>query len=534
MELYKKGYIILIIAFCSMQLKAALDYNDVATIFYKHCTSCHHDNGSAGFSLMTYNDVSAYTSSIQVELITDHMPPWLPDTAYNSSTHPVNRFLHETIISSDEKNKILDWIDQGAAQGNPALAPAPPVYNTKYKLNGNPDVVLKIPTFTSNATSLNSSFNCFALPIGQTTERWLRAYEIIAGNYNAVAHITLSIDTTGTVLSDVSGNCYAQLGDIYLGRWTPGLSPTVYPNSTQLKAGLRIPANSKLIMRIEYKHASAGLTDSSKVRMFFYPENETGIREIHSDVFLQYWGATIKPDISANAVKTFTITPAIQTVPHSQPPLADISLIALSPQSNNICIQMHNYAVNGSDTIPLVNIKQWYYQWQNNYMFSKPVKVPSNYTLKAEHIFDNTSNNQHQPNSPVKHINFGSTPDDETIYDAFQWMYYQTGDELIDIKSIVAQDDLFAVGITEYLTEETLQAFVYPIPASDRLTIYMPKISNYTARIFNSVGQNILQSYTFKDVINLDVSTLSSGLYFLEINDRVSKESTIKKIVISD
>jgi hypothetical protein len=122
--------VVLMVFLHSFSLKAAWDYNDVAPIFYKHCTSCHNDNGSAGFSLMTYNDVSAYTSSIQVELITDHMPPWLPDTSYSSSTHATNRFLHEKIITAEEKNKILEWIDEGAAQGNAALAPTPPVYTT--------------------------------------------------------------------------------------------------------------------------------------------------------------------------------------------------------------------------------------------------------------------------------------------------------------------------------------------------------------------------------------------------------------------
>ena len=96
--------------FCISQystVKAQLTFNEIAPIIYDNCSSCHHPGGVAVFSLLTYEDVTAYTSSIQYDLITNHMPPWPPDTLYTAGGRPAKRFLHEKSISPEDKNEIL-------------------------------------------------------------------------------------------------------------------------------------------------------------------------------------------------------------------------------------------------------------------------------------------------------------------------------------------------------------------------------------------------------------------------------------------
>src|SRR5688572_27225440 len=138
----KKIYILLIIisAVISINSKAQTTYKDVAGIFYKRCTSCHHVNGGAPFSMMNYSETAPYAASVKNALLTGKMPPWSPDTSYT-------RFLHERIITSSEKNAIIDWINTGYTKGDTTLAPVAPVYTSKYKLRGKPDLIIKVPSF---------------------------------------------------------------------------------------------------------------------------------------------------------------------------------------------------------------------------------------------------------------------------------------------------------------------------------------------------------------------------------------------------
>lgn len=536
----KKIIFILIIigTFLNPVAKAQVTYNDVATIFYNRCTSCHHGSGPA-FSLLTYTDAFAVYSAIEVDLLTNHMPPWPADTAYATSGYPVQRFLHEKTITSAESDSILQWINDGALEGNPALVPAPPVYDdSKFKLNGTASLTLQTPAFASNSSVSNPNpINCFSVPSGLMQDRWLQAFEIIPANLDAVVHVIVTVDTTGIVASDVSGNCNSHPGEIYVGSWFLGWDPVVFPNHASLKAGLRIPAGSNFIFQVDYVDGSAGLLDSTTIRLFFYPTNETGIRPIHSDVFLQYIGApgSIGPDIAADTTITYSTTPANQFPPHAQPPLTDITLLSIFPHSHNICKEVTDYAFNGTDTIPLIHIEDWtYHLYQGGYYFQKPVKIPSGYTLETERLFDNTATNDNQPNDPLIDINFGTGPSDEIIFDTFQWLDYQAGDELLDMGAIIANDTLFNVGIFELSMRSGIQSYIYPNPATDNLSIYVSKISEYKASIYSITGQPVLQTDIFRDVITIDVKNIPTGLYIIEITNIRSNERITKKIVIAD
>ena len=78
-------------------------------------------------------------NAIQSSVLSGYMPPWPPDTNYS-------RFRHERILSDQEINFINDWISFGAPEGNPSLAPTPPVYNTTGPQLGVPDLTVQAPT----------------------------------------------------------------------------------------------------------------------------------------------------------------------------------------------------------------------------------------------------------------------------------------------------------------------------------------------------------------------------------------------------
>ncbi|WP_372758069.1 ELWxxDGT repeat protein [Mariniflexile sp.] len=71
---------------------------------------------------------------------------------------------------------------------------------------------------------------------------------------------------------------------------------------------------------------------------------------------------------------------------------------------------------------------------------------------------------------------------------------------------------------------------VYPNPVSSVLTIETPFASNYKLQVINQLGQLVLKQSQNASSTSIDVSTLSKGLYFLNIAGEDGETQTIKFI----
>ncbi len=442
--------LLLIFIFSTVTSYAQITYKDVAGIFFSRCTSCHHQGGAGPFPFMNYSQTVQEATGIFAALTDNEMPPWSPDTSYT-------RFLHERIITASEKTAILNWINGGALAGDTTLAPAPPVY-TGYQLNGTPTMELQMPVYTSTASSVDQ-YVCFSLPTNLAQDQYLRAFEIVPGNPAIVHHVLLNVDTLGTTVNDLSGTCFTLPGDYGLGGFAPGAPPTVFPGQAPLKLGIRIKAGSKIVMQMHYPAGSAGLQDSTKIRLYFYPVNEPGIRPVSVVAPLQNWALFMPP----GTVNTFSA---------SFPPFPfDLSILATFPHSHLLCTSLVNYAFSGTDTIPLIRINDWDFEWQGYYNYRYPVRIPAGYTLQSEHVYDNTSGNPNNPNSPPQLVVAGLSTTDEMLFDSFQLTYYLPGDELIDIGAILATDSLLSGLPSPNLPGNTHPLIqVFPNPSTGHFT----------------------------------------------------------------
>ncbi len=527
----------------SSELNAQTTYNDVASVFYAHCTSCHHNGGIAPMSFMNYAETAPWSSGISNALQGLNgilMPPFHADTAYSTGGHSPQHFLNDRSITAVEKNAILTWITDGVIEGNTSLVPTPPAYgDMSNKLNGIADMEVGVGQFNSNATTtLVAPNNCFTVTGSLTQDRWLRAFEVLPGNSAIVHHVTVNIDTTGNVVSDISGNCNTPGGQIVIGSWLPGADPTIFPSDPSFRLGIRIPAGSNFIFNIHYLPNSGGqLDDNTRIRLFFYPVGTTGIRPIHTDAMLQQWDLlgnfSSTGSIPANSVRTFTGLSVNQAqIPHAPQPSTAMTLLATAGHSHRICTKIKIYASLSGDTIPVLRINDWDPNWQGFFTYSKPVKIPAGYILKSEHVYDNRTSNPHLTGTPVK-MTFGANPyTNEMLSDSFQWLDYQTGDENMDMKALVANDTLLQVGINN-IDVPTFQSFVFPNPASDKVNVYLSKRSVYTGRIFNIAGQTILTTETFFDKLTVDVKNIPPGLYIFEIVDTKTNDRITRKIILS-
>ena len=468
--------ITLFLAFGS-SLQAQVIYKDVAPIFYNRCSSCHHA-GSQSPYLNYYSSISNYLGIIQNDLTIGKMPPWPEDTTYV-------RFAHERIITSSEKTKILNWISAGAPYGttlaDTALAPPAPYYPTT-KLNGTPDLILTIPSYTSTATS-SDKYICFSLPTGLTQNRILKAYEVVPNNTAIIHHAVINVDTMGTTTSDLSGGCYTEPGDFTIGDYAPGSAPIVFPSSSSLKFGINIKAGSKFVVQIHYPAGSAGQVDNTQIRIFFYPVGTTNVREMYATVPIQNWSFSIP----ANTTKTITTSypSGTGTLP------GNISAYSIFPHSHKICSSIVNYASNGTTTIPMSRINKWDFNWQGFYTYPNFLKIPAGYKLYGTHVFNNTTSNPNNPSPTTVYV--GTSTTNEMIFDGLMWTYYYPGDETIDVAGMLSADPLLLpTDIKSY--QNTVEGIsLFPNPFSDKITVsYDLLTTQYTKlSITNIMGQEI-------------------------------------------
>ena len=516
----KKSYILVFITVISLSVNAQLVYKDVAGIFNNRCTGCHHPDGGAPFSMMTYSQILPWGNQIKNNLQTGKMPPWSPDTSYK-------HFIYERTITQTEKNTIYNWIANGMQKGDTTLAPPAPTY-TKYKLSGKPDLILKIPTFTSNAIT-KDAYDCMVLPTGLTQDRIIRAFEVVPGNSAIVHHVGVNIDSSGAATDDLSGTCYSAPGDATLDVYAPGSPPTVYSGQAPLKMGVRIKAGSSIVLNIHYPQGSAGQKDSTQIRLYFYPVNATGVRPVYLAGLL----TNSNLYIPANTIKTYTDQyPPIGTLP------VPISFYSAFPHSHLIATTIENYAFSPTDTIPLLRINKWNFEWQGFYTFNKMVKVPAGYKLFAKHTYDNTAGNPNNPNHPPQLITVGYNTTDEMFVDFFQYMIYQPGDENLDIGALLANDTLLhpvAVSVSEH-SSFAISSFASPNPFGEYVKIgyELTHPADVAISIFNLYGDEIKNlSYqrnnsagTYSviwDGKNDDGAKVPAGIYFYTIRSGQKK-----------
>ena len=384
---------------------------DIAPILYRKCLQCHHNGGIAPLTLETYASVVSNAGMIQHVTSTGEMPPWPPDTLFQ-------HYAYENTLSMNEISTIMDWITNGSPIGDTSLLPPMPTF-TNSSLLGTPDLELQIPTYTSTATSNSDDYVCFSIPTGLTQNRKIRAIEVIPGNLQTVHHVLVAIDLFFNNSIVTTSNCMGPQGNMIYG-YAPGSSPLIYPIDTNNSFGVVLPANSSVTLAMHYPEGSFGQLDSTKVKFYFYPQN-TVIREITTDFLIQNFFFTLPANHITQVTESFG------------PTIQDYSFMSVFPHMHLLGKDLECFAVTSTnDTINLIKINNWDFEWQGFYFFQKFIKIPAGSIIYAKGNYDNTASASN-PN-PVS-VSAGLNTEDEMFIFIFQFLPYQLGDENISIEN---------------------------------------------------------------------------------------------------
>jgi hypothetical protein len=115
-----------------------------------------------------------------------------------------------------------------------------------------------------------------------------------------------------------------------------------------------------------------------------------------------------------------------------------ISIVTINPHMHLLGKSFKAYALTPQqDTIRLIHIPSWNFNWQFFYTFKKMVKIPAGSKIVVEGVFDNTTNNPFNPFNPpqfVKDNNGSMRTTDEMFQFIVNYLPYIEGDENISLE----------------------------------------------------------------------------------------------------
>lgn len=369
---------------------------DIAPIIQAQCAECHRPGESGPFNLLTYEDVSRKAKQAAAVTQSGFMPPWKPVADFGS-------FRGERRLTEREIRLIQTWVNNGKPKGDPANLPPKPEFKTGWKL-GRPDLILKMKQPYSLTAHGPDVYQHFVIPTNLRRPRLVSAIEFHPGNPRVAHHASIFFDTSGTArrldnetpeygYHGFGGPGFLPAGS--LGNWLPGTLPQRLPQGT----GRYMPPRADLVLQMHYQCSGKPATDQSEIGIYFAPRRARQIVD-------EFQVLNTNLNIPAGA-KRFRHTASF-TLP------ADLIILDAAPHMHLLGREMKVTATLPDGTVePLIWIKDWDFNWQGQYVYTKPLQLPKGTRIKVVAWLDNSTENPLNPNSPPKPVHWGEQTDDE-------------------------------------------------------------------------------------------------------------------------
>ncbi len=373
--------------------------HDIAPVIYANCVSCHRPGEVAPFSLITYDDAKKRADLLAEVTHSKYMPPWKAEPGYGEFEGA--RHLTDAQIALFDQ-----WQKQGCPQGDPKLLPALPKFAEGWQL-GKPDLIVKVDKPYTLKADGRDEFRCFVVPLNLKEDKYVTAVEFRPSNRKIVHHAILFLDGKGRArkLDDADPlPGYARAGgpgftpNGSLGGWAPGAFVTPLPEGIVRM----VPKGSDLVIQTHFHSDGKEEVEQSSVGIYFSKEPP---KKQLTGLALRSTKIDIPPD-----KKDYTLTDSL-VLP------VDIDLIGVTPHAHLICKDMHAWATlpDGSKK-ELIWIKDWDFNWQEQYQYLKPMHLPKGSTLQMKYVYDNSADNIRNPNTPPKRVTFGEQTTNEMAF----------------------------------------------------------------------------------------------------------------------
>lgn len=375
-----------------------ITYNkDIAPLLFERCGSCHHPDGAAPFSLLTYASAKPRASLIAAVTKSRLMPPWKSEPGYGD-------FIGHRHLSDAEIDRIQRWVAGGAPEGDPRDLPPTPGWTGGWQL-GTPDLVVSWPepyAVRAEGPDFSRTF-VLALPVERT--RYVKGFEFRPGNSGVVHHANIRIDRTPRSRQldeeDPAPGYYGLLlpsavyPDGHFLGWTPGQNAPLLPRDL----AWRLSPGTDLVVEIHF--VPDGKPEVVRPTVGLYLGDDPPER---TPAILRLGRQNIEiPAGQKDYVSTDTFVLPV-----------DVDVQAVQPHAHYRAREVRGTATRpDGTTTPLIYIKDWDYRWQHVYRYVTPLVLPKGTTLSMRYVFDNSAQNHRNPHQPPRPVHWGQQSTDE-------------------------------------------------------------------------------------------------------------------------
>jgi thiol-disulfide isomerase/thioredoxin len=370
----------------------------IAPIIFNNCTSCHRPGEAAPFPLMTYRDVQKHGRTIQDVVARRYMPPWQPEPGHGD-------FRNERRLSDTQITLLERWVENGMAEGDPRKLPKVPEFPQGWSL-GKPDLIVTMERPFGVPADGPDIYRNFVLPLNLSEDKWMTAIDIRPSARQVVHHTLYFRDNKGAArkLDGKDGQPgfagMAFRGSGQLGGWAVGGTPYKLPDGLAWP----MPKGSDLVVQTHFHPSGKAEKEILTFALYFAakPPSRTMVPLQLPPAFGLFAGIDIPPGKA-----DFTVTDSF-TLP------VDAELVGVSPHAHYIGKSFRGWAVlPDGKTERLFRIADWDFNWQGAYFYKQFVRLPKGTVLHAEVIWDNSADNERNPNDPPKRVRWGESTNDE-------------------------------------------------------------------------------------------------------------------------
>lgn len=377
---------------------------DIAPILQAKCQECHRVGSMAPMSLVTYQEARPWAKSIKQRVVTRQMPPWHLD-----KTVGVQHFRNDFSLSDEQIAAIVEWVDSGAPEGDPADMPPPkewPDYGgwQLAKQFGEPDLVLKSEDYTMPARGQDVWFKPYT-PVNIDEPRWVRAVEIRPGSDDGrkiMHHVLarLQQDEPGELDNDQA----VDFGPGLLMEWAIGKNYDVYPSDT----GKLLMPGAHISWELHMHAVGEEIRDHAELAVYLYPKGVVPEHRTRLSIF--------------TATRTEGGAQMLDIPPNSEYVSQNYHVLRQNARLENFQPHMHlrGKAMSMEAILPsgerrlLSHVDKFNFNWMTNYIYaedSTPI-LPKGTVLVITAWYDNTVNNRVNPD-PDQWVGYGDRTVDE-------------------------------------------------------------------------------------------------------------------------
>ena len=358
----------------------------VSAIVQTKCQSCHHEGTSAPFVLASLEDVRDWAPMIGEVVKSRRMPPWHADPRHGA-------FTNDRSLTSQERETMLAWLEQGMPEGDLAKAPPAKKYTAGWMID-EPDVVFELPEEVKIPADGVMPYQYFETPSPFKEDVYISSAEATPGNRAVVHHIIAFYKPPGTQLGGNAG-----LERNWIVGTAPGDMPLILPPDTALK----IPAGSSIVWQMHYTPTGKEERDRSRIGLRFYRGEKPPSKLVrqaapHNEEF------TIPAETHhfETGVKPFEVK-------------QDSYLLSFLPHMHlrGKSFRFEAETPSGERTT-LLSVPRFDFNWQSTYMLKEPMLLPKGSKIHCTAAFNNSADNPANPD-PSSSVRWGDQTFEEML-----------------------------------------------------------------------------------------------------------------------